>query len=98
MKPADDRAEVRKRSLTISGHRTSISLEDAFWDGLQAIADRNTCSLASLVADVDRGRGAANLSSAVRVFVLNSLKADAGQAGSPATEAKTRTGRHSALR
>lgn len=97
MKPVDDRAEVRKRSLTISGHRTSISLEDAFWDGLQAIADRNTCSLASLVADVDRGRGEANLSSAVRVFVLNSLKADAGQ-GSPATEAKAPVGHHSALR
>ena len=94
MRPADDRAEVRKRSLTISGHRTSISLEDAFWDGLQAIADRDTCSLASLVADVDRGRGAANLSSAVRVFVLNSLRAGAA----PASQPRAPAGRNSALR
>ena len=97
MTRADDRAEVRKRSLTISGHRTSISLEDAFWAGLQAIADRDTRSLASLVADVDRGRGTSNLSSAVRVFVLDSLRADACLARSPASEAKAPAGHHSAL-
>ena len=70
------RADVRKRSLTISGHRTSISLEDAFWDGLQVIADGHARSLASLVADVDRRRGEANLSSAVRVFVLDTFRRD----------------------
>ena len=85
MRPAHDNPEVRKRSLTIAGHRTSISLEDAFWDGLQTIADRRTCSLASIVADVDKRRGAANLSSAVRVFVLNSLRVEAGPPGREAT-------------
>ena len=88
---------MRKRSLTIEGHRTSISLEDAFWDGLQSIANQTTCSLAALVADVDRGRGAANLSSAVRVFVLNRLKADAAKA-SPSIDPVEQPGDDGALR
>ena len=67
-------ARVIKRSLTIAGHRTSISLEDAFWTGLQDIARERASSLAALVADVDRGRGSANLSSAVRVFVLDRFR------------------------
>ncbi len=63
-------ATVSKRSLTIAGHRTSISLEDAFWTGLRNIAGRRHSSLAALVAEIDRARGAANLSSAIRIFVL----------------------------
>ena len=68
---ADGRdAAVIKRSLTVSGHRTSISLEDAFWSGLRGIAAERGLSVAALVAEVDRGRGLSNLSSALRVFVL----------------------------
>ncbi len=63
-------AAVVKRSLTVAGHRTSISLEDAFWTGLRAIAERRQASLAGLVAEIDRERGNANLSSAIRVYVL----------------------------
>ena len=63
-------ATVIKRSLTIAGHRTSVSLEDAFWTGLLHIAGRRQVSLAALVTEIDRGRSAANLSSAIRVFVL----------------------------
>ena len=67
-------AAVVKRSLTVAGHRTSISLEDAFWSGLRGIAAERGLSIAALVAEVDRGRGPSNLSSALRVFVLARLR------------------------
>ncbi len=65
---------VKKHSVVIAGHRTSISLEPAFWDALKAIAEQRRLSLAALVADIDAARGPANLSSAIRVFVLNAVK------------------------
>jgi predicted DNA-binding ribbon-helix-helix protein len=64
---------VIKRSIAIAGHRTSISLEDAFWRALKEIAATDGLSLAALVAQVDAGRGEANLSSALRVFVLEQV-------------------------
>ncbi|MGO4871848.1 MAG: ribbon-helix-helix domain-containing protein [Roseiarcus sp.] len=64
------RAGIVKRSLTISGHRTSISLEDAFWRRLKALAAERALSLSALIAEIDASRGDANLSSAIRVFVL----------------------------
>ena len=67
---------IAKHSLVIAGHRTSISLEDAFWKGLRAIAAEDQRSLASLVAHIDATRGEANLSSAIRVFVLERLCAN----------------------
>jgi predicted DNA-binding ribbon-helix-helix protein len=67
----DARAFV-KRSLTIAGHRTSLSLETAFWRRLEALAAARGLSLSALVAEVDAGRGEANLSSALRVFALES--------------------------
>ena len=66
-------SRVRKRSVRIAGHRTSVSLEDAFWDELAAIAQARGQSLNALIATVDRERGG-NLSSAIRVFVLESLR------------------------
>lgn len=65
-----DRCAFLKRSLTIAGHRTSLSLETAFWRRLEALAARRGVSLSALVAEVDAGRGEANLSSALRVFAL----------------------------
>lgn len=65
---------VRKRSLSIQGHRTSISLEEEFWTALKSIADRRAISLAALVAEIDRDRSRVNLSSALRVFVLRDLQ------------------------
>jgi predicted DNA-binding ribbon-helix-helix protein len=73
---------MHKRSVTIDGHRTSISLEDAFWTELSAIARARGLSLNALVAEIDRARGAAsqgvykggNLSSALRLHVLDALK------------------------
>lgn len=62
---------VRKYSVTIHGHRTSFSLEQPFLDELRAIAARRDLALAALVAEVDRERpSGANLSSALRIFVL----------------------------
>ena len=59
-----------KRSLTIAGHRTSLSLEAEFWDALNAAAKSENKSLATLVGEIDSTRGSRNLSSAVRVWTL----------------------------
>lgn len=69
---------MRKHSLDIAGHRTSISLEDAFWDALREIAAAQGVSLAGLVARIDADRDGANLSSAIRVFVLQERRASQG--------------------
>jgi len=66
---------MRKRSITIHGHQTSISLEDEFWDELAAIAKHRHLSLNALVTEVDktldtRKNGSGNLSSTLRVYVL----------------------------
>jgi len=61
----------RKRSLVLSGHATSVSLEDDFWDAFRAIAARRGLSPASLAAEIDRARGRdSGLASAIRLFVL----------------------------
>jgi predicted DNA-binding ribbon-helix-helix protein len=63
---------MAKRSLTIAGHRTSISLEEAFWQALAEIAAEKKTSIAGLVATIDRVRAEeTNLSSAIRVHVLD---------------------------
>jgi predicted DNA-binding ribbon-helix-helix protein len=64
------RLRVVKRSLVIAGHRTSVSLEDAFWRRLRRIAAERGLSVNALAAFVDASRGDANLSSALRVYVL----------------------------
>jgi predicted DNA-binding ribbon-helix-helix protein len=69
-KQGSDRATVAKRSLLIAGHRTSVSLEDAFWRALRRLAEQRGVSIATVVAEVDARRGAANLSSAIRVHLL----------------------------
>ena len=66
--------EVRKRSVTIAGHKTSLSLEEAFWDALKAEAAAEGISLNRLIARIDAGRRG-NLSSAVRVYLLERLRA-----------------------
>lgn len=59
-----------KRSLTIEGHRTSLSLEPEFWEALQKAATKRKVTPAVLVAEIDHARGDRNLSSAVRVWLL----------------------------
>ena len=66
---------VAKRSVTIRGHRTSFSLEQAFLDELQAIASTRSLTLAALIAEIDETRPRqANLSSALRLYVLEWVK------------------------
>ncbi len=65
---------IVKRSISIAGHRTSISLEEPFWEELRAIAAGRGVSVQALVGRIDAGRGDQNLSSAIRVFVLHSLR------------------------
>jgi predicted DNA-binding ribbon-helix-helix protein len=71
-------AAIDKHSLTIAGHRTSISLERAFWDDLRQIAARRGRSIAALVAEIDATRGGVNLCSAIRVYVLTTHRSLGG--------------------
>jgi predicted DNA-binding ribbon-helix-helix protein len=76
-------AGVIKHSMVIAGHRTSVSLEPAFWQALKDLAAQRRQSVAALVAAIDSGRGSSNLSSAIRVFVLEQVAQ--GQAAGPNT-------------
>jgi predicted DNA-binding ribbon-helix-helix protein len=66
---------VLKRSIVVGGHKTSVSLEDAFWRGLKEIASARHLTLSALVAGIDSGRTSGNLSSAIRLFVLDHYRA-----------------------
>ena len=63
---------MRKRSVVIAGHRTSVSLENAFWDGLKTIAGQRGETVNQIVTKID-GQRSGNLSSAIRLFVLDAL-------------------------
>jgi predicted DNA-binding ribbon-helix-helix protein len=65
------RSPVLKRSIVVAGHKTSVSLEDAFWKGLKEIAGGRHITLSDLVAAIDSQRQHGNLSSAIRLFVLD---------------------------
>ena len=64
------KSAVIKRSIVIAGHKTSVSLEDAFWSALKEIAGNRHLTLSDLVATIDTERRHRNLSSAIRLFVL----------------------------
>ena len=65
------KSPVVKRSIVVAGHKTSVSLEDAFWKSLKEIADDRDITLSDLVSSIDTGRQQGNLSSAIRLFVLD---------------------------
>jgi predicted DNA-binding ribbon-helix-helix protein len=65
------KSPVVKRSIVIAGHKTSVSLEDAFWRGLKEIATGRGMTLSEMVAAIDADRKHGNLSSAIRLFVLD---------------------------
>tara|TARA_R110000868_G_scaffold152534_11_gene377282 strand:+ start:381 stop:596 length:216 start_codon:yes stop_codon:yes gene_type:complete len=67
---------IRKRSVDIAGHRTSVSVEEPFWEALQDIAARKEISVSELIAEIDRTRDG-NLSSAIRLYVLKDLQSRA---------------------
>ena len=66
-------AVSKKRSVVVSGHRTSVSLEQIFWDQLRALAAQRRVSVNEMVTHIDQQR-AGSLSSAIRVFVLQSVQ------------------------
>jgi predicted DNA-binding ribbon-helix-helix protein len=71
------KSPVVKRSIVIAGHKTSVSLEDAFWKGLKEIASSRNITLSDIVATIDSERRHGNLSSAIRLFVLDHYRAQA---------------------
>jgi predicted DNA-binding ribbon-helix-helix protein len=75
------KSPVVKRSIVIAGHKTSVSLEDAFWKGLKEIASSRNMTLSDLVASIDGGRRQGNLSSAIRLFVLDHYRSQASGNG-----------------
>jgi predicted DNA-binding ribbon-helix-helix protein len=69
------KSPVVKRSIVIAGHKTSVSLEDAFWKALKEIARGRDLTLSEMVAAIDSARAQGNLSSALRLFVLDHYRA-----------------------
>ena len=74
------KSPVVKRSIVIAGHKTSVSLEDAFWSGLKQIASGRDHTLSEMVATIDSERAHGNLSSAIRLFVLEQYRNSIGAA------------------
>ena len=68
------KSPIIKRAIMIDGHKTSISLEDAFWSSLKEIAHAEGATVSELVAKIDKTRKQGNLSSAVRLFVLDRVR------------------------
>jgi predicted DNA-binding ribbon-helix-helix protein len=67
----------RKHSLTLRGHRTSVSLEDEFWDEVRRLAEMDGKSVNELIAEIDAARGVkSGLASAIRVFVLDRIRSE----------------------
>jgi len=62
---------IIKRSVVVAGHKTSVSLEDAFWEGLKEVAGERDTTLSRLVGTIDSGREEGNLSSTLRLFLLD---------------------------
>lgn len=82
------KSPVVKRSIVITGHKTSVSLEDAFWSGLKDIAGSQNMTLSELVASIDADRRQGNLSSAIRLFVLDHYRNAAGGEGKQSGSAR----------
>jgi predicted DNA-binding ribbon-helix-helix protein len=71
---AQIKSPIAKRSIVIGKHKTSVSLEDAFWSSLKEIADKRTMTISQLVSHIDSQRRDTNLSSAIRLFVLDHFR------------------------
>src|SRR5262249_23768620 len=70
------KSSIVKRSIVIDGHKTSVSLEDAFWRTLKDIAHGESVAVSKRVADIDKKRTLGNLSSAIRLFVLDRTRTE----------------------
>ena len=80
---------ITKRSIAVNGNRTSVSLEDEFWQGLREIAKKEGRAIAELVEQINRETHSGNLSSAIRVFVLKRFRASADTPKPPSPEEHT---------
>lgn len=72
------KSAIHKRSIVLAGHKTSVSLENEFWEALHHIATVKQASLAKVVEEIDSERSHNNLSSAIRIFVFNYFRSLAG--------------------
>jgi predicted DNA-binding ribbon-helix-helix protein len=68
------KSPVVKHSVVVAGHRTGVSLEEAFWNGMKEISEERGMTLSELVGEIDTKRQQGNLSSAIRLFVLDYFK------------------------
>ena len=71
------KSPVVKRSIVVAGHKTSVSLEEAFWNGMKEISGLRDMTLSELVGEIDSNRQHGNLSSAIRLFVLDYFRTTA---------------------
>jgi predicted DNA-binding ribbon-helix-helix protein len=76
------KSPVVKRSIVVGGHKTSVSLEEAFWNGMKEISGQRSMTLSELVGEIDTNRHQGNLSSAIRLFVLDYFKSRVGGSSS----------------
>lgn len=79
------KSPVVKRSIMVAGHKTSVSLESAFWSGMKEISAARNMTLSELVGEIDSNRRQGNLSSAIRLFVLDYFRSRAMPAAMPPT-------------
>jgi predicted DNA-binding ribbon-helix-helix protein len=78
-----------KRSIVVGGHKTSVSLEEAFWSSMKEISQARGVTLSDLVGEIDANRQQGNLSSAIRLFVLDQFR---NRGAGPAVEPKPHGG------
>lgn len=88
------KSPVVKRSIVIAGHKTSVILEDAFWKGLKEIAIGRDLTLSDLVASIDTDRHHGNLSSAIRLFVLDHFRVQSSDEHSQHNDVHGSVGSH----
>ncbi|QWG17365.1 ribbon-helix-helix domain-containing protein [Bradyrhizobium sediminis] len=82
------KSPVVKRSIVVAGHKTSVSLEEAFWNGMKEISGLRDMTLSELVGEIDSNRQQGNLSSAIRLFVLDYFRTRAIAATAAASDPK----------
>jgi len=75
------KSPVVKRSIVVGGHKTSVSLEEAFWNGMKEISGLRNMTLSQLVGEIDNNRQQGNLSSAIRLFVLDHFRSCTANTG-----------------
>lgn len=68
------KSAIVKRSISVGGHKTSVSLEAPFWNGLKEIAERRNLTVSQIVAEIDAHRNQGNLSSTIRLYVLDQAR------------------------